>query len=190
MTDCTQLIESILRGETAGFARIVEAHKRLVTQIVFRMIPSEADREDICQDVFVKVFQNLSQFRYESKLSTWIARVAYNTCLNFIEKKRPVLYDDIGTQQSGLDDRASENQSPAEWVDARRQAARLSEEIDKLPTLYGLVLSLYHLQEMTYAEIGAILKLPDGTVKSYLFRARKMLRDSLGAGVGVEGLCA
>jgi RNA polymerase sigma factor (sigma-70 family) len=86
MTDAKVLIDKILAGNPNAFTQLVRQHERLVSQIVFRIVPSRHDREDICQDVFIKVYQNLDRFEYQSKLSTWIARIAYNTALNYASR--------------------------------------------------------------------------------------------------------
>ncbi|UCC44469.1 MAG: sigma-70 family RNA polymerase sigma factor [Candidatus Zixiibacteriota bacterium] len=190
MEDYKQQVKAVLAGNTGAFAAIVDGHKRLVGQIVFRLAPCEADREDLCQDIFLKVYQNLGRFRFKSKLSTWIARVAYNTCLNYIEKKRAVLYEDYAGERDTIDDCAAAGVSPHDWTMSRQASVRLCTEIDRLPPVYGLILSLYHLQDMSYAEIGQTMNLPDGTVKSYLFRARRMLRERLTTLQSAEGVCA
>ena len=179
MDDSRQQIEAVLSGDDAAFANIVDQHKRLVSHVVFRMIPGNCDREDLCQDVFIKVYKNLGGFQHQAKLSTWIARIAFNACLNFLDKKRDTLYDDIAPEGDSLDAWPDKSNLPDKWAEQRNEASKLCEEIDRLPVQYGLILSLYHLQEMSYAEIGRILSMPDGTVKSYLFRARKLLKDRL-----------
>lgn len=183
-------IAQIMAGDERAFSQLVEGHKRLVSHVVFRLIPGESDREDLCQDVFLKIYQNLSRFEYKSKLSTWIARIAYNTCLNFLEKKKLPLYEDLAPDGTTVDDCLSDSESPVQWAQSRQVATRLCNEIDRLPVHYGLILSLYHLQEMSYAEIGRILSMPDGTVKSYLFRARQMLKEKMLAEYAQEELCA
>jgi RNA polymerase sigma factor (sigma-70 family) len=172
-------IRAVLNGDARAFAKLVDQHKRLVSHIVFRLIPAESDREDLCQDVFLKVYQNLDGFHFNAKLSTWIARIAYNTCLNFLDKKRESLYEDLAPVGETLDSLPVDNDRPDTITEQRQQAVRLCEEIDQLPVQYGLILSLYHLQDMSYAEIGRILSMPDGTVKSYLFRARRLLKERL-----------
>jgi len=190
MEDNRVLVNKILRGDPAAFQKLVTNHKRLVGQIVFRLISNVTEREDLCQDVFIRVYQNLGQFQFQAKLSTWIARIAYNTCLNFLEKKRLPLYEDHVPDGETVDDCMGEVESPDQWTQNRQMSVHVSEEIDSLPVIYGTIVSLYHLQDMTYAEIGEILSLPDGTVKSYLFRARKMLKERLVARFAQEELCA
>ncbi|MBU0982339.1 MAG: sigma-70 family RNA polymerase sigma factor [candidate division Zixibacteria bacterium] len=190
MEKTRQQINAILDGNPNAFTALISGHQRLVGQIVYRMIKDETEREDLCQDVFLKVYQNLRSFQYKAKLSTWIARIAYNTCLNYLEKKRTPLYEDCSPEGATLDDCPIDDASPHEWTQSRQASLRLCEEIDGLPVVYGTIVSLYHLQDMTYAEIGSILSLPDGTVKSYLFRARKMLRERMLAKYRREELCA
>ncbi len=191
MENSSQQIAAVLAGNRRAFAGIVDSHKRLVSQIVHRVIKSEADHEDLCQDVFLKVYQNLSKFRMESKLSTWIARIAYNTSLNFIEKKRALLYEDFAPEGETVDSCAGEAITPYAWTEARQFSTSICTEIDRLPPVYGLILSLYHLQDLSYTEISNVMQMPDGTVKSYLFRARKMLKERLESKLQLEGvLCA
>jgi RNA polymerase sigma-70 factor (ECF subfamily) len=188
--DPRQLVDRILSGDPNAFKQLVKDHERLVGQVVFRMVPGESDREDLCQDIFVKVYQNLDSFRFDSKLSTWITRIAYTTCLNHLEKKKTPLFEDCSPEGKTIDECESNNGDPARWTDSRRTSVKVCEEIDRLPVVYGTILSLFHLQEMTYAEIGQILSLPEGTVKSYLFRARKMLKEQLQVRFSLEELCA
>lgn len=185
-----QQVECILAGDPNSFKQLVKDHERLVGQVVFRMVTNRTDREDICQDVFIKVYQNLAGFRFDSKVSTWIARIAFTTCLNYLEKKKLPLYDDCSPEGKSIDDCIGKSADPEGWTNTRQASIRVCEEIDQLPVIYGTILSLFHLQDMTYAEISSILSLPDGTVKSYLFRARKMLKERLQVRYSVEELCA
>ncbi|MDF1545940.1 MAG: sigma-70 family RNA polymerase sigma factor [bacterium] len=174
----SKLISSVLDGSQSGFRLLVEKYQRLVYHIVSKMVP-EAEHEDLCQDVFLKVYKNLSGFQQQSKLSTWIGRIAHNSCLNYLEKKKVVLYDDITSEEQTIDSVASDHSSPEESALASDLGARIRQEIDSLPVKYGTILVLYHLEDMKYDEIGTIMQLPPGTVKSHLFRARKMLKDKL-----------
>ncbi len=183
------MVAQILSGRTDEFETLIERYKKLVAHIVFKMVTIEADREDVCQEVFVKVYQKLGSFKFESKLSTWIATIAYNTSLNYLEKKRVPLVDDLMPEENGLERLAAEDFSPEDDTDRRNLSEVLIEEIDKLPVQYGTILVLYHLEEMPYRDIAEITGMPDGTVKSHLFRARKLLKDRLLAKYKMEDLC-
>jgi RNA polymerase sigma-70 factor (ECF subfamily) len=172
------LIAELRSGNKAAFRQFITAYERLVAQLVFRMIPNEADRDDVCQEIFIKAWEYLPSFRQDCKLSTWLARIAYNHCLNFLEKKRIPLYEDM-TVESTIDDVVGDETTPSEVLDERDRSHRLHSEIDNLPVLMGTVLTLYHFCEMQYDEISRLMQLPEGTVKSHLFRARQALKNSL-----------
>lgn len=178
MTNDREIIKKINAGDTAAFELIIEDYKRLVYNIVFRMVQNTRDVEDLCQDVFVKVFRNLASFHFQSKLSTWIGTIAYNTTINYLKKKPTQLKDDVGEENSYEYAISGEN-NPQENTEMGDLSHRLKIEIDTLPIQFRTILSLFHLEEMSYLEIGEITKLPEGTVKSHLFRARKLLKERL-----------
>jgi len=173
------LVRKVLSGNGDAFRNLIEDYQRLVAHVVFRMVNNRADREDLCQEIFIRVYQNLGGFQFKSKLSTWIARVAFNTCSNYLDKKKCPLYDDLTPEDHSIEDVMSDGCGPEEFAISADIAERIHEEIAELPTAYRTILTLYHLDEMTYREIGEITNLPEGTVKSYLFRARKQLKDRL-----------
>jgi RNA polymerase sigma-70 factor (ECF subfamily) len=180
------LIKQILNGSNDAFKKLINENKRLAGSIVYKMISNSEDREDVLQDIFVKVYTNLSGFKFESKLSTWIAKISYTTCLNHLKKKKAELLDDIN---SGGEDEDSisetekiqdeEVQLPDEIFSEGARKNVLMEEINTLPVLWKTIVTLYHSGEMNYEEISKITGLPIGTVKSYLFRGRKLLKEKL-----------
>jgi len=181
MNDEQQLIKEILAGNKAALQTFIESYQKLVSHVVFRMVANNHDREDLCQEVFMKVYQNISGFQHECKISTWIARIAHNTCLNYMEKMRvPLLDDVISSDDENMIDNFSNNSiSPVDYTETRDLNQRVQDEINLLPPRMGVLLALYHLEDMSYEEIAEITNQPMGTVKSYLFRARKMLKDNL-----------
>ena len=170
------LVERALHGDKEAFKTIIRNTESLTTQTIYKMIANPSDRKDIAQDVYLNVFKGLGSFRSESKLSTWIAQVAYNCCLGYLRKKKLILvpaYEDLPAREV-----VSHNQT-AQVVHSRELSGILRTEIDKLPPLYKTLITLYHNEELSYAEIVEITGLPEGTVKSYLYRARKSLRETL-----------
>jgi RNA polymerase sigma factor (sigma-70 family) len=168
------LVEKILRGDTRFFSIIIANTERLVAQIVRKMITNEEEQKDVAQDVYLKVFQKLSMFRFQSKLSTWIGQIAYNTSCNYLEKKKIPLGD------SALDENTFLYVDNIENEIFRLETNNiLYSEIDKLPPLYKMLISLYHIEELPNKEIAEITSLPEGTIKSYLYRARKLLKESI-----------
>jgi len=178
-TNDALLIKRIRAGNQKAFQSFIEKYQRLVSHIVFRMVSNTADREDICQDIFLKVYQNVAGFRFECKMSTWIAKIAYHACINHLQKKKIPLFRNGSPEDKSFADISGENKPPDAFTEERDIASRLQAEIDKLDPPFRTILTLYHVDEMSYAEIGKIMDLPEGTVKSYLFRARKRLRERL-----------
>ncbi len=174
-----RIISRILAGDTNAFLAIVDGHKKLVSRMVWKMINRPAEREDICQDIFFKVYKNLTKFKFECKLSTWIARITYNTCLNYLNKKRPAFYDDSRQPDAGIQTLQDLSKTAVHHLEEQDTSSRLRTEIDRLPVKFRTALMLFHLEEMKYEAIGEIMNLPVGTVKSHLFRARRLLKDKL-----------
>jgi RNA polymerase sigma-70 factor (ECF subfamily) len=186
-----QLVERIVSGDLGAFQQFIEEYQRLVTHMVFRMVLNEADREEICQDVFLKIYQNLKNFQFQSKLSTWISKISYNTCINYLKKKKALLYDDFALHENGSFDSSPENKQngslslkgelplPDEAAISSEISEMLYRELNQLPVHYRTIITLYHLDDLNYEEISEITGLPMGTVKSHLFRARKLLKDKL-----------
>lgn len=170
-----QLVDKVLHGDTRAFEAIIKLTEPLVAGIVVKMVRNAADRQDLAQDIYLKAFHKLSGFRFQSRLSTWIGQIAYNTCFNYLEKKKPVLWhEEFNTIPVGDDSPDPETK----W--SRKQLAELIKtEIDDLSPVHGTLIELYHTQELSYNEIAQIMQLPEGTVKSYLFRARKTLKEKL-----------
>jgi RNA polymerase sigma factor (sigma-70 family) len=171
-----QLIQQVLTGERDAFRILVENYKNLVAHIVYRMIYCKEDREDICQDVFMKIYQNLSNFHGNSKLSTWIARIAYNTCINHLEKKRTLVCDDLLIENYVLENSDESIHKNIEEGDIKE---KLTAVIELLPEIFRIVITLYHLEGMKYQEISEVLDKPEGTIKSCLYRARHLLKIAL-----------
>ena len=179
MSEEEKLVKKILSGDLRAFELFVDKYKRLVSHIVFRMVPDTAEKEDLCQDVFLKVYKNLKKFSFDAKISTWIAKITYNTCINYLEKKKAALYDDLlpeGDFEAALSNNSFE---PTENTEENNVRNILKREISVLPVIYRTVLTLYHMDELSYTEISDVTELPIGTVKSYLFRARQLLKKRL-----------
>lgn len=183
-----QLVEKVLSGDTNAFSVIIKDTEALVAQIVFKMTSIAEDRKDIVQDIYLKAYKNLGSFRFSSRLSTWIAQIAYNTCTDYIRKKKLVLADNLygeeDCSEAGFEITQGkvfngEAVKTGNSIFQKELSAILKNELEKLSPVFRTLISLYHNEELSYGEIAQITQLPEGTVKSYLFRARKTLRDNL-----------
>jgi RNA polymerase sigma factor (sigma-70 family) len=190
-----ELINRILRGDNLAFGTIIKNTERLVAQIVFKMIPVAEDRKDLAQDIYLKVFHNLPGFKFQAKLSTWIAQIAFNTCLSWIERKKKLLpgilhEEEMHTSannsshsirmsaESGFHGLPNGSEFEARLFQ-KELSGILQKEIENLPATYQILIILFHQESMSYEELSQITRLPEGTVKSSLFRARKMLKENL-----------
>ena len=180
------LIDRVLRGDTQAFGIIIKNTENLVAQIVCKMVPEREDRKDLAQDIYLKTFQNLGGFKFQSKLSTWIARIAYNTCLSWLDKKKPLLPGNLheGDEWPGYSTESRQHHSSASsesesLVFQKELTGILREEISRLPVIDQTLITLFHQESLSYQELTEITGLPEGTVKSHLFRARKKLKENL-----------
>ncbi len=170
-----ELVAQILNGNMKSFTFLVNRYQKLVVHIMGRLIQRHDELEDVSQEVFLKVYQNLGKYRNECKLSTWIATIAYNTSINYLRKFKK-------SDEASLDDKAildkltDFRQDDYETADLHRY---IREQIELLPVQYRTVLTLYHLEEFSYQEIEQITGMPEGTVKNYLFRAKALLKEKL-----------
>lgn len=177
MNEDAAIISSIINGDMRAFKVLVDQHKKLVVHMVGRVLDDPQDREDVCQEVFLKVYKNLGKFNFQSKLSTWIATIAYRTAINHLKKDKHYFFQQA--KDSEIHEVPDLSVDPG--LDKRDIDHYIHEQIQKLPLPYKTVLTLYHLEEMNYAEIIEVTGMPEGTVKSYLYRARKLLKDKLQA---------
>lgn len=158
-----------------AFTFLVNRYQKLVVHITGRLIQRQDELEDICQEVFLKVFQNLGKYRCECKLSTWIATIAYNTSINYLRKFKKG--DEVNPDDSAaLRNLKDFNSQDYEKIDLHRY---IRDQIELLPVQYRTVLTLFHLEEFSYQEIEQITGMPEGTIKSYLFRAKAILKEKL-----------
>jgi RNA polymerase sigma factor (sigma-70 family) len=178
----------LMRRDSDAFASLVERYGPLVSHVVQRMVFNQTDAEDVYQDVMTKIYEGLPAFRFESKLSTWIARIAYNTCINQLQKKRELLFGEVRGWVDGVEGLVSTAPGPDRNAERADLLERLEIEVQRMPVQFRTILTLYHLEDMSYREIGEVMNLPEGTVKSYLFRARKFLRERLMTRYGKEDL--
>jgi len=172
-----EIVSRIINGDVMAFKILVKQYEKLVTYMVGRLVQHREDTEDICQEVFLRVYKYLPGFKFQSKLSTWIGQIAYGTAINHLKKvsgKRN-LTDDIAE----FENFHKTTEDPESILAKKNTAAFVQQQIEKLPVHYRTVLTLYHLNEFSYLEIEEITGMPEGTVKNYLFRARKLLKEKL-----------
>ncbi len=177
MVDDKTLVSQVLDGDMQAFRSLITRHERLVLHMVARLIKNREEQEELCQDVFLKVYDKLREFQFQSKLSTWIATIAYRHAINALRKHK-LQWSEIPEDESFTAHFVTV-ENPESIVEDQDMDSFVLRLVDQLPAQYKLVLTLYHVEAMNYQEIGEITGMPEGTVKSYLFRARNLLKEKV-----------
>jgi len=176
--DDVALVNALKAGNTNAFRFLVDKYRNLVWHMVLRMTNRQEDAEDLCQEIFIRVFKQIGKFRGDSKLSTWIGSIAYNACVDQVRKsKREVLSDASSLGPVNL---ARSDASPLlNNIDRNTVTKLVHQIIEKMPLQYRTVVTLFHLEEFSYREIEEMTGMPEGTVKSYLSRGREIIRQKM-----------
>lgn len=180
------LIARLVARDERAFNELVQAYGRRVSGLVFRMLGNRAEAEDLTQEVFVQVFKAIGTFRGDSKLSTWIYRIAVNLCKNrtkYLKVRHAGEQDELEAvaERVPLGEATRANVAQIERPDeamAGRQVEKIVQDaIARIDPTFRECLVLRDVEELSYEEIGEITGLPPGTVKSRIFRARAQLKE-------------
>ncbi|MFD1063407.1 RNA polymerase sigma factor [Winogradskyella litorisediminis] len=172
-TNDHQLIKLILNGNQNAYAQLVNRYKDLVFTLALRMLKNREEAEEVSQDAFVKVYKSLDKFKGDSKFSTWIYKVTFNTCLDNLKKNKKhrnnVSIDEFTFNKIETIDNALEHIIKAEKTKVIKQC------INSLPNEDAYLLTLFYFEELSLDEISEIINVSSNTIKVKLFRARKKL---------------
>ncbi len=178
-----ELLQRSREGHAESFEALISTHQQKVYNIALRMLTNEQDAFDASQEVFLKVYRNLDRFRENSSFSTWVYRIATNTCLDFLRKKKEKVIS-LDTQpefENGESDlRLTDKTADTEEIILRKERQKiLMDAIESLPPEHRKIIVLRDLQELSYQEIAEIIDANIGTVKSKISRARGALKKIL-----------
>lgn len=167
------LIKTASNGDSRAFAKLVSKYERRLKIFGMRFFKNETDCDDFVQEVFIKVFTGLKSFRGDSQFSTWLMRIAYNTAINAINRRKecvslPENFEILDTT-SDLEEKQLREMT----------ASVIRESISELPEKFSICIVLYFYYDMSYNEISIVTDLPVNTIKSHVFRAKKLLKDRL-----------
>lgn len=181
------LVAAVLAGKTGAFETLVRNYQGLCWHVVDRMVRHPDDTRELCQEAFLRIHQTLHQYRGESPLKSWIGQVAYSVARRYLERKRiPIAELPADEEGTSLIERVGDGFDLEASVADEEIGAHLHASIEALPPLQRTLLTLYHLEEMPIVEIARVTGLAEGTIKSHLFRSRKLLRDILESRIGVR----
>jgi len=170
------LVLRVRRGEVDAYGELVGRFQASVFNVCYRLLGERREAEDLAQEAFIRAYERLGTFDLERPFGPWIRRVAANLCLNRLNLKSPSLMP-LDEESDVPEENIPDN--PEAALEAHERATAVRAAIVALPAHYRAVIELRHFQELEYDEIAKTLKLPENTVKSHLFRARKLLAERL-----------
>lgn len=173
-----EIISRVLRGEQNAYAELVNRYQNYVFTLTLRLIKSREDAEEVAQDVFVKAYRALADFRGESKFSTWLYTITNTTSITFLRKKKlevhsldnEKVFDVADSKDSGL---------RADMVEQKSRVSMVTKAIGLLSPADAEIITLFYKVEQSLDEIGKILGLETNTVKVRLHRARTRLKETM-----------
>jgi len=174
------LVSRSARGDEQAFGVLVERYKGMLYSMAYRLMKDRGRAEDAAQESLIKAWAALPGFKGESKFSSWLYRICYNTCISELRKRRPEveLEEAMGVETTG----------PVEECRNRDMQTVIQDEVSKLPDDYRAAVTLFHFNGMSYDEIAEMTHKPMGTVKAHIHRARALLKTRLLERVGWENL--
>ena len=181
----TEIINKLQQGNEQAFKQMVESYQKMVVNTCFGLVHNMADAEDIAQDVFIEVFRSIDKFRADSKISTWLYRIAVNRSLNFIRdnKRRKWFWSIEDTSRNNnvpmetITHQTAEN--PGLELEGDQRAQILHQAIDSLPENQRIAFTLNKYEDLSYKEISEVMKLSKSSVESLIHRAKINLQKKL-----------
>ncbi len=181
-----EMLDVVLQGDTTAYRGLVEKYQERVYAMVYGMLRNREDATDITQEAFVKAYRSLASFRLESSFYTWLYRIAMNLAIDLIRKRkrrREVGYEDgvAARDEDGTVHAMHQGDSPRRVLERRQLYKQIMDAMDQLPADQKQVILLRELEGLPYREIAEIMGIPEGTVMSRLFYARKKRQKMLSA---------
>ena len=183
--DEAQLIKGIQQGDRKSFQTLVATYQRMVVNTCLGIVHNREDAEDLAQDVFLEIFRTAENFRGESKISTWLYRIATNRSLNHIRnKKRKGFFRSLEETFTGGRNRTSEitenrSDQPDRNITDQQRSDMLHQAIDRLPEKQRIAFTLNKYEELPYQQIAEVMEISLASVESLIHRAKKNLQEQL-----------
>ncbi|MFH1715478.1 MAG: RNA polymerase sigma factor [Elusimicrobiota bacterium] len=175
------LINRFLKGDKESFNSLVKLHKNRVFNTVFSITGAGDIADDVTQDVFIKVYRELSKFKGNSAFTSWLYRIAVNASLDEMRKRKRRIYDSLDEEGAiNLPKALIEKGNPAEGMEREEVSIILQKALNRLPEKYRTVLVLKEIDGLSYDDIGNIMKISVNKVKVWIFRAREKFRKQMG----------
>jgi len=165
------LVAECLDGQTEAFGALVARYEKPIYNVAFRMVRSREDARDLTQAVFLKAYEKLESFNPKYKFFSWIYRMTVNETINFLQRRR----QNVPVEEYHI----THDETPESDYNNRQIAEDIDDALTHLQFDYRMVIVLRHFQDLPYTEISRILQIPEKTVKSRLFSARRLLGQLL-----------
>jgi RNA polymerase sigma-70 factor, ECF subfamily len=181
------LVARARKGSEKAYRELLGRYQRPVFSLIFRMVRDRERAEDLAQETFVRVFNNIDRYDDRYKFSSWIFKIANNLTIDSIRRKEVPTVSMDGSRNAVTPEQiaattlsiASDDENPEELLEARELGEEIERAIDQLRPDYRTAILLRHVEGRPYEEIAEIMSVPLGTVKTYIHRARHALRESL-----------
>ena len=169
------LVSQIVAGQKDLFRLLVRRYERVIYGMGLSFFRNSEDASDFTQEVFLKAYRSLSRFEGRSRFSTWLYRIAYNTAINGVRRRKE--YRSLAEEEANALTNGGDNPERAMLRNAAREA--IQKALEELPERYRICVDLAFFYDRSYQEIEAITGFPVNTIKSHVFRAKKLLREKL-----------
>ena len=183
-----QIIREICEGNTRRFGLLVDRHKHRAFTLALRLVGERREAEELVQDAFIRAFHHLGDFRNEAGFGTWLYRILYNICMTRVTRRKgaPQLLDIQDEKLSETIPANPDELSIQDRLEQEEVQSLLAAEIEDLPEHFRAAITLFYVQELKYEQIAEVMEVPVGTVKTYLFRGRNLLRERMSARMSKE----
>ena len=169
-------ISKVLEGDVQAFSYLVDKYKDMVFTLAFRILKNRENAEEVAQDAFVKVYQNIGKFRSKSKFSTWLYRIVYNTAISKVRVKQKTT---MSIENQKFFEIRDENQNVSKSFDIENNKILLQRLLNKLDENDRALITLYYLDECKISEIAEITGFNRSNIKVKLHRTRKKMQEEL-----------
>jgi RNA polymerase sigma-70 factor (ECF subfamily) len=182
-----QVVVYAQQGREDAYRELISRYERPVFSLIFRMVRDKETAEDLAQETFIKVLNNIDRYLPEFKFSSWLFKIANNITIDFLRKRQIDTISIEGAPDAVTEESkrataialASAGESPLQELESKELGEQIERAIGKLRPEYRACILLRHVEDYSYDEIAEIVKLPLGTVKTYIHRARAELREHL-----------
>lgn len=178
------LVQAVLAGDGAAYRGLVERYQERIYAVCFGMVRNPEDARDLAQEAFVKAYQNLARFELRSSFYTWLCRIAMNVSIDFLRRQKvraAELFEDgvVTRETGGVISFGHQREDPGRNLERKRLLERIAQALEELPEEQKQIVILREVDGLSYKEIAEVMDIPEGTVMSRLFYARKKLQAAL-----------